>query len=151
MTQAGVVEIVRGILFCAGLMALSGGAVVAESRTVLACQYVAASGLDWVGGKWVPQPYTVSTPFFLAVADGRLDPDRVGAVILDLPRPEWISCAPRFGSYEVCSAAMIGRTIFFDHDGMQGSVAYLGGSAQSWRQEGARDSLVVMPFVCQAM
>lgn len=124
---------------------------VAAGKTIAACQYLAASGLNWEGGRWVHAPYTVSEPFFLTVVDGRLDPDSVGAVILDLLRPEWISCAPRFGSYEICSAPIIGRTMFFDHDGMQGSVAYLAGSAKNWRQDGARDSLVVMPFVCQAM
>jgi hypothetical protein len=144
--------VVRGLLIAGALMALCAGYAVAESRKVLACQYLAASGLEWQGGRWVPQRYTVSEPFFLTVVDGGLDPEIVAQMITDIGlRIGEISCAPRFGSYEVCSTSLIARTLFFDHDGMQGSVAYLGGSAKSWLPDGARDSLVVMPFVCQAM
>ncbi len=141
----------RNSIVAAAAYLLAASVGSAADKTVAACQYLAASGLEWDGGRWVPQHYTASAPFFLTVMDGALDPSSVGAIMLDLQGPDWINCAPRFGSYEICSASIIGRTMFFDHDGMQGSVAYLGASAKNNRQDGLRDSLVVMPFVCQAM
>lgn len=149
--QVRLVAMVRGILLCAGLMALGAGSAVAESRTVLACQYVAASGLDWVGGRWVPQPYTVSEPFALSVKDGRLD-SWVVEVVMGVSGfdPPALNCF-RDARNEICASALVGSTLFFEYDGMQGAVSYLLGSGSSARVDGARDSLVVMPFVCQAM
>jgi hypothetical protein len=143
---------VSGKIFGAALVGcLATLPSLASGKTVAACQYLAASGLDWEAGRWMHGQYTVEVPFFLTISDGRLDPGSVAAIFWGLPDPHYISCAPKDGSYEICSDAAIGRTMFFDHDGKQGSVAYLIGSAQSQRTDGARDSLVVMPFVCQEM
>ena len=134
---------VRGILFCAGLIALGAGSAVAESRTVLACQYVAASGLDWVGGRWVPQHYTLPAPFFLTAVDGRLDSESVRKIFETSTAPR---CVADF-ALETCIDPL-GLSLFFSFADMQGSVSRMLGSAYKVDR---RDSLAVMPFVCQAM
>jgi hypothetical protein len=115
----------------------------AVGKTVVACQYLAASGLDWQAGRWVPQHYTLPAPFFLSLIEGRLDPESVRKFFEMNAAPH---CVADF-ALETCIDPL-GLSLFFSFSDMQGAVSRMLGSAYKVDR---RDSLVVMPFVCQAI
>jgi hypothetical protein len=143
--QVGLVAMVRKTFFGAALaycMAVVPSA--AAGKTVAACQYLAASGLEWQAGRWVPQQYVLPAPFFLSLIKGRLDPESVSKVFETNAAPH---CVADF-ALETCIDPLIGSSLFFSFSDMQGSVSRMLGSAYKVDR---RDSLAVMPFVCQAM
>jgi len=117
---------------------------LAAGNTVAACQYLAASGLEWQAGRWVPEQYTLPAPFFLSLNKGRLDPESVSKVFETSAAPH---CVADF-ALETCIDPRIGYTLFFSFLDMQGSVSRMLGSAYKVDR---RDSLAVVPFVCQEM
>ena len=135
---------VSGKIFGAALVGcLATLPSLASGKTVAACQYLAASGLDWEAGRWMPQQYTLPAPFFLSLNNGRLDPESVNKVFETSATPH---CVADF-ALETCIDP-IGYSLFFSFSDMQGSVSRMLGSAYKVDR---RDSLVVMPFVCQVM
>lgn len=133
--------IARVLLACL-LWALSGSSVA----QTFACQYVASGGLDWRSGNWEAVPFKTREPFFFTIKPGKGITSFKGDFGLErLP----LICDAQASELKIhsCSSAA-GTFVYFWEATQRGAISSLFGSVS---EKDERDSLSVMPFICQKM
>ncbi len=107
----------------------------------VACQVLAAAGLNWENGSWVVARYKAENKFILVLRNGDLTETSVQKALKGLmvicrsEEGERISCSDRSGGF-----------LIFDSMTMQGTIAQTFGGTNVGPQ---RDSVTVEPFACQ--
>lgn len=130
-------------LLSALLLTLLGVSVQAQNKP-LACQDVAAGGLNWENGRWVTS--TFNTDKFILVLQGNtLTKESVGTAIgVDLVAFSEITCRT-LRSRITCSS--FSHQLVFDPKTLKGGLSALFGSM---KEDGSsKDSLSVQAFSCQ--
>ena len=129
------------------LLALSFAPEAQAQNRVLACQHLAASGLNWEQGQWRQARFRIEEPFALVLKDGNLDLDSVDKAMGSESGPSCEKRARAFPSQISC-VGWSGTFLLFDTKTNRGTLTQsLGGIAVSAN----RDSLTVSPFVCQPL
>jgi hypothetical protein len=132
-------------LLSALLITLVGVTVQAQNKP-LACQDVAAGGLDWNNGRWVTTTF-LTGKFILVLEGNTLTKESVGKVLThanQAPTIAEISCTGRVGRIS-CNSNH--KHLLFDPKTLKGGISVLLGSTND---DGFyKDSIYVKAFSCQ--
>ena len=130
--------------FLAAVISLALLPLAATAQKIpLGCQYLVSAGVAWQNGAWHLVEFEKFRPFTLVVQNSRLAVESVRTAI---NVNALLTCTKDvLFPYETC-VDTLGVLLFFNHETLQGGVAYLGGTG---RAKGDRDGVIVSPFVCQ--
>ena len=130
-------------LLSALLITLIGVSVQAQNKP-LACQDIAAGGLNWEKGRWVTSTFNEDR-FILVLEGNTLTKESVGkALRVDVVPFSRISCS---AADSLISCNWFSKQLMFDPKTLKGGISALYGSSM---QDGSnKDSIYVRAFSCQ--
>ena len=132
-------------LLSALLITLVGVSVQAQNKP-LACQEIAAGGLNWENGRWVTAKF-ITDKFILVLEGKTLTKESIGKALGVGPvSSSEISCSNPFGG-SLINCNSYATQLLFDTKALKGGISGLLGSTLA---DGSyKDSIYVKAFSCQ--